>query len=368
MQVHYNYMSSHKVRVGILGTGFGAAVQLPAFLRIKECEVIGIASSDPKRSLELQKKFKLPMAFTSYDELLDCDEIDVVSIATAPAEHERLVKKALEMGKHILCEKPFTLSVAAAKELLKEANAGHIIHATDFEFRELPAFKFFMSRLMTGVTGRIVYGELRWLVGTWADEKRPWRWQCDRDQGGGVLTALGVHLYNLAESFLGTLDKVQATTGITIIERKDEDGKKQPVTSEDHATIELKGKYGIPVRILLSNVDPKGSGFGITVRGEKGVLLLESTSQEYGSGLRVREGANPDAAKVVYEDPKPEAGVDARIPPFQALAQRLIAAIKEDDRTFGPSFQDGVRAQMFLESVRASAETQSWVDIGKSSK
>ncbi len=361
-------MASHKVRVGIIGTGFGASVQLPAFLGMKEVEVAGIASSDPKRSLELQKKYKLPMAFASYDELLECDEIDLVSIATAPAEHERLVKKALEMGRHILCEKPFTMSASAAKGLLKEANASHIIHATDFEFRELPALKFLVSRLMAGVTGRIVFGELRWVVGSWADAKRPWRWQCDKAQGGGVLTALGVHLFNTAESILGPLDKVQAVTGVTITERKDEEGKKKPVTSEDHATIDLTGKYGIPVRIVLSNVDPKGSGFGISIRGEKGVLLLESTSQEYGSGLRVREGASPDSAKIVYEDPKPEAGTDARIPPFQALARRLVAAIQEDDRTFGPSFQDGVRAQMFLEGVRASAETRTWVDMGKSSK
>ncbi len=361
-------MTSHKVRVGIIGTGFGASVQLPGFLAIKQCQVIGIASHDPKRSLELQKKFKLPMAFASYDELLDCDEIDLVSISTVPSEHERLVHRALEMGKHVLCEKPFTMSVAAAKELLKEANAGHIIHAIDFEFRELPACKFFMSRLMTGVTGRIVFAELKWIVGTWADPKRSWRWQCDKEQGGGILTALGVHLYNLAESFLGTLDTVQATLGTTISERKDDDGKKKPVTSEDHATIELKGKYGIPVRLLLSNVDPKGTGFGITVRGEKGILLLESTSQMYGSGLRVREGVSPDTAKIIYEDPKPIEGVDPRIPPFQVLAERLVTAIHEDDRTFSPSFQDGVRSQMFLEGVRMSALTKSWVDIGKSSK
>lgn len=357
-------MASHKVRVGIIGTGFGASVQLPGFLGLKDAEVVGIASSDPKRSLELQKKHKLPMAFASYDELLDCDEVDLVSIATAPADHERLVKKALEMGKHILCEKPFTMSSSAAKGLLKVANASHIIHATDFEFRELPALKFLLSRLMAGSTGRIVFAELKWIVGTWAYPKRPWRWQCDKAQGGGVLTALGVHLYNVAESILGPLDKVQATTGITITERKDDDGTKKPVTSEDHAMIELKGKYGIPVRMVLSNVDPKGTGLSITVRGEKGMLLLESTSQEYGSGLRVREGATPDSAKVVYEDPAPTPGIDARIPQFQALAARLITAIKEDDRTFGPSFQDGVRAQFFLEGVRASIEARSWVDMG----
>lgn len=361
-------MSSKPVRVGIIGTGFGASVQLPGFLGLEEAQVMGIASSDPKRSLALQKQYKLPLSFQSYEELIESDEIDLISIATPPVDHERLVHAALQVGKHVLCEKPFTLSSNAAKSLLKEANAAGVIHATDFEFRELPALQFLVSRLMTGSIGRIVYGELRWLVGSWADPKLPWRWQCDKNLGGGVLTAFGVHLYNAAESVLGPLGTVQAQTGVTVTERKDQDGEKKAVTSEDHATIDLKGKYGIPVRILLSNVDPKGTGFGIMIRGEKGVLILESESQRYASSLRVREGANPDSAKVVYEDPKIEDGSDPRIQPFQRFARRLVTAIKEDDRTFGPSFQDGVRAQMFLEGVRASAEDRSWVDIGKGSK
>jgi predicted dehydrogenase len=94
------------------------------------------------------------------------------------------------------------------------------------------------------------------------------------------------------------------------------------------------------------------------------MLLLESTSQEYGSGLRVREGTSPDSAKIVYEDPAPVPGTDARIPPFQSLAKRLLEAILADERTFTPSFQEGVRAQFFLEGVRASAATGSWVDMG----
>lgn len=359
---------AQKLRVGIIGTGFGEYVQLPGFLGLKDFEVIGIASSDPKRSAELTKKHKLPLSFESPEALIESDDIDLVSVATAPADHEKYVRAAIAVGKHVICEKPFTMSSSSAKALLKEANTGGIIHAIDFEFRELPALTFLVSRMMEGATGRIVFAELRWVVGTWADPKRPWQWQSDKAQGGGILTALGVHLYNIAESMLGTLDKVLAQTGITMTERKDEEGEKKPVTSEDHATIDLKGKYGIPVRLVLSNVDPKGAGFGITIRGEKGVLLLESESQTYGAGIRIREGATPDSAKVVYEDPKPESKVDPRIPLFQSLVTRLITAIREDDRTFGPSFQDGVRSQMFLEAVRASAETKGWADIGKSAQ
>ncbi|MBP7113907.1 MAG: Gfo/Idh/MocA family oxidoreductase [Candidatus Peribacteraceae bacterium] len=359
---------AQKLRVGIIGTGFGEQVQLPGFLGLKDIEVIGIASSDPKRSEELKKKHKLPQSFKTPEELIESDDIDLISVATAPVDHEKYVRAALQTGKHVMCEKPFTMSSSAAKALLKEANTGGIIHATDFEFREMSALKFLVSRMMEGVTGRIVFAELRWLVGTWADPKRPWQWQCDRAQGGGILTALGVHLYNIAESMLGTLDKVMAETGTTITERKDEEGETRPVTSEDHATIDLKGKYGIPVRIVLSNVDPKGTGFSITIRGEKGVLLLESESQTYGSGLRIHEGATPDSAKVVYEDPVPASKIDPRIPLFQSLVLRLITAIREDDRTFTPSFQDGVRSQMFLEAVRASVETEGWADIGKSAQ
>lgn len=361
-------MSGSKIRVGILGTGFGASVQLPAFIGLPDAEVIGIASHDPKRSKELQAKHNLPRAFTSFDDLIACDEIDLVSVVTAPLDHERLVRLAIASGKHVLCEKPFTMSSASAKALLKEANAMGIVHAVDFEFRELPALRFLLSRLMTGCTGRMQSAEFRWIVGTWANPERPWRWQCDHEQGGGVLTALGVHLFNSAEWMCGPLQKLRAQTDITITHRLDEQKVEKAVTSEDSASIDLIGTYNVPVHLELSNVDPKGDGLSIDIRGEKSSLFLRSSSQAYGSGLRVLEGADMTTAKEIYRDPVPLSEVDQRIPPFQALASRLLTAIRENDRTFSPSFQDGVRAQLFLEGVHASATTISWVDMGKTSK
>lgn len=365
---HPERMASQKVRVGIIGTGFGASVQLPAFLGMKGVDVIGVASSDPARSADLAEKHTL-RSFGSYDELIACDDVDLLSIATVPADQERCVRSALYCGKHVLCEKPFTLGSDAAKSLVQEANAAGVIHAVDFEFRELPAIAFFISRLMAGVTGRIRYGEFRWIVGSWADASRPFRWQCDESLGGGVLSALGVHLHNIAECMLGPLRTLQASAGIAITERTDEKGVKQPVTSYDHATIDCAAVHGTAVRMILSNVDPAGTGLGIMIRGENGVLVLESTSQTYGSGIRVREGKNLEEAMVLYEDPAPVPGIDPRIPPFRSLAERLITAIREGDRTFSPSFQDGVRAQIFLEAVRALVVASGTsVDMGKGSK
>ncbi len=183
-----------------------------------------------------------------------------------------------------------------------------------------------------------------------------------------MLTALGVHLFNTAEWMCGPLQKLRAQTDITITHRLDEQKTEKPVTSEDGASIDLIGTYNVPVHLEISNVDPKGDGLSIDIRGEKSSLFLRSSSQAYGSGLSVLEGADITTAKELYADPVPPQDLDQRIPPFQSLASRLLASIRDGDRSFSPSFQDGVRAQIFLESVHASAPTITWVDMGKTSK
>lgn len=350
-------MSEAPVCIGIIGTGFGATVQLPGFLAIPEARVIGIVGRHPKRSEELQKKFALPRAFGSPEELIASPDIQLVSISSPSDTHETFTRLAIAAGKAVLCEKPFTQNAAQAESLYKEAEKAGIIHAVDFEFRELRAWQMLKARFDSGSIGKIQSAELQWLVGSWADPKRPWAWQAQKEMGGGILGALGVHLFDAAEWLVGPMSSLTAKAGTTIKERPDPVTRQmKPVTSEDHATVDMKTASGVPVRLALTNVDPKGTGMSILLTGEKGTLVLESTSKEYGRGLRVKETLEGESS-VFYEAPNPPDGVDARIPPFQSLAARLIAAIQKGDRGFRPSFIEGVRSQWFLEGVRQSNET-----------
>lgn len=314
--------------VGIIGQGFGAKVQLPGFSGIDDVHVVGIAGRD------------------GWQALVENPDVHLISISSPPFTHEEIVSAAIAAGKHVLCEKPFTLNTASAKRLLDQAEQAGVAHGVDFEFRELPALQLLKQRLMSGELGAVEHATFNWIIGTWADPTLPWRWQCDASQGGGIVGALGVHLFDAVEWLIGPVASVAAACGTTVKHRPDKlTGDMKPVTAEDHATIDLSLASGIPVTVCLSNVDAQGKGLTIDLTCEHRVLHLESASQDYAKGLRVIEND-----KLLLDDAAIP-GIDGRIAPFQKIATRLITAIRENDRTFNPSFREGIRSTWIREQA-----------------
>ncbi|MBV8642537.1 MAG: Gfo/Idh/MocA family oxidoreductase, partial [Candidatus Eremiobacteraeota bacterium] len=93
-----------KLRVGIVGSGFGGTVHAPAYELHPRFEVVAIAS--PTNAERVARERNIPHAFRSAQAMLDGVELDVVSVASPPFDHHPSVMAALAAGKHILCEKP----------------------------------------------------------------------------------------------------------------------------------------------------------------------------------------------------------------------------------------------------------------------
>ena len=111
-----------KVRWGILSTAeIGLYKVIPAMQQGRYCDVVGIASRDLDKAQAAAKLLGIPKAYGSYEELLADPDIDAVYIPLPNHLHVPWSIKALEAGKHVLCEKPIGLSVAEAQELLDVA-------------------------------------------------------------------------------------------------------------------------------------------------------------------------------------------------------------------------------------------------------
>src|SRR5687768_6330490 len=105
-------------KIGIVGTGWGARVQVPAF-REAGLKIGGIAGRDPAKTRKLADELGV-RAFESWRDLVAAD-VDVITIVTPPIEHLEMATAALAAGKHVISEKPTAMNAAEAEELVARA-------------------------------------------------------------------------------------------------------------------------------------------------------------------------------------------------------------------------------------------------------
>ena len=105
-------MLSDKIRVGIIGAnpnyGWAGRAHFPALLNLPQYQVVALCTSRSETAEEAAKHFGVPLAFHDYHEMINPPDVDLVSVSVRVPWHHAMVLAALEAGKHVLCDKPFT--------------------------------------------------------------------------------------------------------------------------------------------------------------------------------------------------------------------------------------------------------------------
>lgn len=352
------------LRLGIIGTRFGAAVHLPAFRSVDGCDVVGIAGHHPERTKDIAVREDI-RAFASWQELIADPSIDAVALAVPPSLCREIVVAAAEAGKAVLCDKPFGMNAEDARFMLAAMNKVGRTHMMNFEFREHPAFQYVKQWMDQARGGKLRHVELSWVVGSWADPKRAWAWQCDASQGGGILGALAVHSLDYIEWLFGPIVRLSAKTSIAIAERPTADGTMRPVTAPSDCHLLLTLASGVTVTCTISNVAPLGTGHRMECHSERQTLVLESTALDYGKGFRVSVADLGALDFTTAITPSAAEGTpsDGRIAMMQPLAARFIESVRAGHTHVSPSFEAGVRTQVLVEAIQEANRTGSSVDI-----
>ncbi|MGH9855272.1 MAG: Gfo/Idh/MocA family protein [Blastocatellia bacterium] len=146
-----------KVRWGILSTSnFARTKVIPALLKCDHVEVAAIASRDQARAYEVAGKFGVPKAYGSYEELLADPEIEVIYNPAPNHLHVPWSIKALEAGKHVLCEKPIGLSAAEARQLLDASKSYPKLKVMEaFMYRHHPQWRRAKQLVEEGGVGEL---------------------------------------------------------------------------------------------------------------------------------------------------------------------------------------------------------------------
>lgn len=115
-----------KVRLGIVGVGNVAPLNVPGYLEHPACEVAALCDADVSRANILAKDWGVTRVFESLDDLLKADVVDAVEILTPTHLHARHVMEAARAGKHISCQKPIAASVSDAKSMIDACSSSNV--------------------------------------------------------------------------------------------------------------------------------------------------------------------------------------------------------------------------------------------------
>ena len=179
---------------GIMATGSIAQKFASTVNRMTdEGEILQAVASRTKESAEnFARQHRIPEVFDSYKAMAESDSVDVIYIATPNNMHYENVKMCLLAGKHVLCEKPFTTSVAQAQELYALSEEKGLFLMEGFWIRFLPVLQKMQELIKEGKLGEIRY--IRSEYGFVAKGDRKVR-KFNPQLGGGALLDIGI--YNL---------------------------------------------------------------------------------------------------------------------------------------------------------------------------
>ncbi|KAB8126020.1 Gfo/Idh/MocA family oxidoreductase [Gracilibacillus oryzae] len=196
------------IKWGIISTAnIGKKAVIPGIKQSETGEVYAIASRNLDNAKEAANELDIPVAYGSYEELLKDPEIDAVYIPLPNHLHKEWAIKAMQAGKHVLCEKPIALNAEETQEMLEESKKAGVVLAEAFMYRYHPRYQMIQERIQAGEIG-----DIRGIHGVFtfnsAGAKENVRFH--KDWGGGSLYDVGVYPISAARMILN--EEPQAAT------------------------------------------------------------------------------------------------------------------------------------------------------------
>jgi len=195
--------------LGLIGVGSFGLFCLDAFHDMREISIAAVADSDRSRCDEARRRSGVVICGDP-DELISRDDVDIVHIATPPSSHYELTIMALRSGKHVLCEKPLSLTTAQADEIVSLAERKDLIAPVNFVLRYNPVSDAVKSVLSCGALGEVLSGRLTNCAFDSLMDADHWFW--DKSVSGGIFIEHGVHFFDLYRHWLGPSEVLSAHT------------------------------------------------------------------------------------------------------------------------------------------------------------
>jgi len=377
-----------KIRMGMVGGGEGAfigAVHRIAAAMDGQIELVcGCFSSDPERSRRSGMALMLDESrvYCDFTDMMAAEaalpadtRMDFVAIVTPNHLHLPVAKAAFENGFHVMSDKPATLDLAEAHELLAIAEASGKLYGLTHTYLGYPMVQEARARVANGELGKIrkiiVEYNQGWLASSdGAEDNKQAGWRMDSDKSGAscCMGDIGTHAFNLAETISGlAVAELCADIGPLVPGR----------VLDDDGTVMLRFENGARGVLIASQISV-GEENALTIRiyGEKAGLewrqeepntLWLKYNDKPSERIRTAWAGTSDASNSITRVPAghPEGYLEAFANLYLHFAERILAA--EQQRDAGelaaqmPGLSDAKRGMSFIETVvAASASDQKW--------
>lgn len=149
------------IRVGIVGTGGISRAHHRAYTSVDGFEIVAVCDIFKEKALLAAESWGVPKkhVFTSYNKMLEMNEIDTVSVCTYNQAHRRPTVAALNAGKHVFCEKPMAATLADATAMVRAAKASGKILQIGVKSAFSSSVQFSKKVVDEGILGDIYYSE-----------------------------------------------------------------------------------------------------------------------------------------------------------------------------------------------------------------
>jgi len=362
-------MAGTQYRVGIIGLqperSWAARAHLPALRALSDhFEVVGVANSSLESSEAAAKACNLPRAFDGVDELVASPEIDIVAVTVKVPHHFELVKKALEAGKHVLCEWPLGNGLAEAEEVAAIARKQGVLAVVDTQARLAPEIQYARQLIDDGYVGEIFATSLRGYGRGWGatiTSEKAEGYLLDSDNGATLLTIPIGHTLAALREMMGNVSEVSSTiTTRRGTVRSLESGAMLPMTAPDQVLVQGRMASGAMLDLHYQGGVPRGTeGLVWDITGSEGDLRITAKPSGHVQMVPLElygvRGEESELKRLDVPTALKQGWPDDVIPGNVARVYARVAADLREGTHTAPTFDDAVYLHRLIDTIEQAA-------------
>ena len=333
------------MKVAIIGAGLQCKRRAPVLKESPGVELAVIASRTLAEAQAMAQVMGCEAAST-WQDVIARKDIDIVLVCTPPHVHAEISIAAMRHGKHVLCEKPLSRTVAEAMDMLAVAKKTGRILKCGFNHRHHPAVWEAKRLTEQGKIGTPIFGRCRYgICGRPGYEKE---WRADPDQAaGGQFIEQGTHAIDLFRWFLGEITEVACMTSCQYFTQQ---------KLEEGGMAIFRSKSGATASLHTSLTEWKNQ-FSFEIFGEDGYVIIEGLGASYGIE-RLTVGKRDFTAPFSYDTVEYRGGDVS----WKEEWKEFTAAIRDNRQPIGNA-TDGLAAMRIALAAYESEKTGRIVKI-----